>query len=146
MFRKISLIVMVSLFVFGISKFSFAMMCGDHSGSQQLAQAHSEHEHGTTAVVKEAGPLEQAVNIGNKICPVSNEKINEKTKATYEYEGKIYNFCCTACVDEFKKEPQKYIKKVEEELNASKQGNSQQKEQENSTVEGGMPAHESHHH
>jgi len=39
-------------------------------------------------------------------------------KATYEYEGKIYNFCCPMCIDEFKKDPQKYIKKVNEELQA----------------------------
>ncbi|MBU1862620.1 MAG: YHS domain-containing protein [Candidatus Omnitrophica bacterium] len=58
----------------------------------------------------------EAVNIGNKICPVSGEKINQDLKATYEYEGKIYNFCCAACIDEFKNDPEKYIKKVEEEL------------------------------
>jgi YHS domain-containing protein len=57
-----------------------------------------------------------AVNVGNKICPVSGDKINEKTKATYEYKGKIYNFCCSMCIAEFKKDPEKYIKKVEEEL------------------------------
>jgi len=33
------------------------------------------------------------VDVGNKICPVSGEKIDEKMKATYEYEGKVYNFC-----------------------------------------------------
>ncbi len=56
----------------------------------------------------------KAVNAGNKICPVTGEKIDGKT--TYEYQGKIYNFCCPACIDEFKKDPDKYIKKVEEEL------------------------------
>jgi len=54
-------------------------------------------------------------NVDNKICPVTGEKIDEKIKATYEYEGRIYNFCCVMCIDEFKKDPQKYIKKVEEE-------------------------------
>jgi YHS domain-containing protein len=57
-----------------------------------------------------------AVDAGNKICPVSNEKITDKLKATYEYEGRIYNFCCPVCIEEFKKDPQKYIKKIEEEL------------------------------
>ena len=69
---------------------------------------------------------ERAVNVGNKICPVSGEKINDKTKATYEYEGKIYNFCCTMCIDEFKKDPQKYIKKVEEELQVQSNGEKQE--------------------
>jgi YHS domain-containing protein len=57
-----------------------------------------------------------AVNVGNTICPVSGESISEATKATYEYEGKIYNFCCSACIDEFKKDPQSYSKKAEDEV------------------------------
>ncbi len=56
-----------------------------------------------------------AAEVGNKICPVSGEKIDEKIKATYEYNGKIYNFCCPMCIDEFKKDPGKYIKKIEQE-------------------------------
>ncbi|MFH1094225.1 MAG: YHS domain-containing protein [Candidatus Omnitrophota bacterium] len=58
----------------------------------------------------------QRLEVGNKICPVTGEKVDEKTKATYEYQGKVYNFCCPVCIDEFKKDPDKYIKKVEEEL------------------------------
>jgi YHS domain-containing protein len=64
---------------------------------------------------------DKAVNAGNQFCPVSGEKISDAdgsgmAPATYEYEGKIYNFCCTSCIEDFKKEPEKYIKKVEEEL------------------------------
>jgi len=66
----------------------------------------------------DTGTSDKAVNVGNTICPATGEKIDEKTKATYEYERKIYNFCCSACIDEFKKDPNKYIKKVEEELQA----------------------------
>lgn len=59
----------------------------------------------------------EAVNVGNKICPVSGDKIDDEgRKATYEYNGKIYNFCCPMCIETFKKDPEKYIKKVEEEL------------------------------
>lgn len=72
----------------------------------------------------QAGNDEQAakkepVNAGNKICPVSGMQIGGEggmAPATYEYEGKIYNFCCAGCIAEFKKDPQKYMKKVEEEL------------------------------
>ena len=65
-----------------------------------------------------------ATAIGNTICPVTGEKINDKAKATYEYQGKIYNFCCPMCVDRFKKEPDKYIKKINEgqEKNADGKG------------------------
>jgi len=61
---------------------------------------------------------QKAVDVGNQICPVSGEEINPQIKATYEYQGKIYNFCCAGCIKDFKKDPQKYIKKVEEELKA----------------------------
>lgn len=76
-------------------------------GNMRLAQAQEEN-----VILGARG----AVEVGNKICPVSGEKIEEKAKAAYEYEGKVYNFCCEMCIEEFKKEPQKYIDKVEEEL------------------------------
>lgn len=59
--------------------------------------------------------VSKAVNVGNKVCPVTGEKIDDSSKATYEYKGKIYNFCCPMCIGEFKKNPEKYIKKIEEE-------------------------------
>lgn len=72
---------------------------------------------------QEAAPPAQkdsvmAQDVGNTICPVSGEKIYDKTKATYEYEGKIYNFCCPMCIESFKQDPQKYIKKIDEQAKA----------------------------
>jgi YHS domain-containing protein len=119
MSKKLLVCLISGILVFGISKLSFAMMCssGRHSKHQQTAQTESsEHKHMQSEAA--FATAEETVNIGNKICPVSGEKIDEKMKATYEYEGKIYNFCCSMCIDEFKKDPEKYIKKVEEELKA----------------------------
>ena len=109
--RKIVLLVCV--FVFGISGLAFAAMCGsgcdDNSGHQQLAQANT------------APSVNKPVDAGNAICPVSGEMVDAMEKATYVYEGKIYNFCCPSCIDTFKKDPQKYIKKIEKEkANATK--------------------------
>lgn len=115
MFKKTFLFLVTVMFIFGMSKLSFAMMCGEHGKHQQIAQAETEHKHESTEATAPVTPTE-AVNAGNKICPVSDEKIDEKMRATYEYEGKIYNFCCAGCIEEFKKDPQRYIKKVEEEL------------------------------
>jgi YHS domain-containing protein len=61
----------------------------------------------------------EAVDVGNKICPVLSEPINETNKATYEYEGKVYNFCCAGCIEMFQKSPQKYIDKVNLELQSA---------------------------
>lgn len=104
MFKAIFLILVMSLFVFGRSNSAFAQ-AGHMEPKQQAADATSHAS-------------EKIIDVGNKICPVSGEKISEKTKATYEYEGKVYNFCCAMCIDAFKKDPEKYIKKVNEELKA----------------------------
>lgn len=72
-----------------------------------------------------------ATDVGNKICPVTGEKIDEKTKATYEYQGKIYNFCCPMCIDEFKKDPEKYIKKIKEGQGKNDDGKGQPEEEHN---------------
>lgn len=117
MLRKIFVILAAVVLVLGVGKLSFAMMCGDskHSSHQQMTQADTGDKHEASGV---ATPVvtKKAQDAGNKICPISGEKIDEKMKETYEYEGKVYNFCCSSCIEDFKKDPQKYIKKVEEEL------------------------------
>jgi YHS domain-containing protein len=66
---------------------------------------------GVTYAAEQANTTEQvkkAEVVGNKICPVSGEKIDKKMKQTYEYKGKIYRFCGPMCAEEFKKDPEKY--------------------------------------
>jgi len=72
---------------------------------------------GTNAAAVKAGD-KKSQNVGNKICPVSGEKIGQggMQGATFEYESKVYNLCCPACIEEFEKDPQKYIQKTNEEL------------------------------
>jgi YHS domain-containing protein len=81
----------------------------------------------------------QPQNVGNKICPVTGEKVGEggMAGATYEYKGKIYNFCCSGCVEEFKKEPEKYIKKIEEELKTNAAQNVKIEKNASSAMPGG---------
>jgi len=44
---------------------------------------------------------------------VTGEKVDMNNPVTVEYDGKIYNLCCPMCPDEFKKDPAKYIAKIE---------------------------------
>ena len=115
----------------------------------QAARAETGHKHEGTAAVQQS-TVKQAVNAGNEICPVSGEKIDEKMKATYEYEGKVYSFCCAMCIEEFKKDPEKYIKKVEEELeDESKEQSGQREEEMEMMKESGafhQGTHQGHHH
>lgn len=46
-------------------------------------------------------------------CPVLGNKIDEKVFV--DYQGKRIYFCCAGCIDEFKKDPAKYLKKMEAE-------------------------------
>ena len=103
------------LIILGLAVFSlvgsglvFAGCCNSgQAGCMQMASSKGQAELGV-------------VNVGNKVCPVLGEPIDEANKVTYEYKGKIYNFCCAMCIDAFKKEPQKYIDKVNAELEAAK--------------------------
>lgn len=64
-----------------------------------------------------AAPL-MAVDTAEKgkpqtICPVMGGKIDKKVYA--DYQGKRVYFCCSSCREEFKKDPDKYIKKLEDQ-------------------------------
>lgn len=152
MVNKILVILITGTLLLGISKLSFAMMChgqgGQHSRHQQITQSDIEQKQEAVDAPRQ-GASQEAVNVGNKICPVSGEKINEKIKATYEYEGKIYNFCCPMCIEEFKKDPKIYIKKVGEELQAESKGKEveQKMQLEHETESAGdEDVHRGHHH
>jgi len=61
---------------------------------------------------EKASSAAAAVNINNTICPVSGEPVDLMNPITLEYNGKIYNFCCSACIAPFKADPEKYIAKM----------------------------------
>ncbi len=63
----------------------------------------------------------QTVEVGNKICPVSKEKVGQMgPPIKYEYNGKVYNLCCPMCIKDFKKNPEKYSKIAEDEVKGEK--------------------------
>jgi hypothetical protein len=50
-----------------------------------------------------------------KTCAVSDEKLGSMGKpVTLVHEGREIKFCCKDCIKGFKKDPAKYVKKVEE--------------------------------
>ena len=66
--------------------------------------AETTKESAATAVA-DAGKPQTA-------CPVMGDKIN---KAIYaDHDGKRVYFCCAGCVNTFKKDPAKYVKKLED--------------------------------
>ncbi len=118
MLKKKLILAGIVLFMFGLTTSSFAQMkCAGHPSGR--------HKHNSSVSTTQTSQ-EKAVVVDNKVCPVLNEKIDERNKVTYEYEGKIYNFCCASCIDEFKKDPDKYIKKVDEELKSESEAKSKE--------------------
>lgn len=55
-----------------------------------------------------------AVQIWNKVCPVKGEEI-DLDAPTVEYNGKLIGFCCPGCDSKFQKDPEKYMKNLNED-------------------------------
>lgn len=53
------------------------------------------------------------IEVGNKFCPVSGDKVSGKHFV--EYKGKRYALCCPMCEKDFKKNPAKYIAKMKKQ-------------------------------
>lgn len=85
-------------------------MSGSALAEQKKGDQSGEIKAELQVAVTENGP----VHVGNKICPVSQEKVGEMgDPVEFAYEGKNYKFCCAMCIIDFKKDPQKYIKQLE---------------------------------
>ncbi|MBL7071748.1 MAG: YHS domain-containing protein [Candidatus Omnitrophica bacterium] len=83
-----------------------ALICSNY------AFALGEHGYGECAEAVEA-----AVKVNNEACPVSGENVEAMGGGIeYEYDGKIYSFCCSGCIDIFEKNPEKYGEIAEESV------------------------------
>ena len=69
------------------------------------ARAADKHEHADKKA--KAYPLDK--------CIVTDEKLGEHGKPyVFTHEGQEIKMCCKDCLKDFKKEPAKYLKKIEE--------------------------------
>jgi YHS domain-containing protein len=94
MFRKMGILIMGLVFCFAMTAAAAAA-----PASNEMPMMHEMHQ-GTTD--------------GQTICPVSGEPVSKDSNITYTYKGKVYRFCCPACIEAFKKDPEKYIKQMGE--------------------------------
>ena len=122
---KSNLIVLSLISIFFLS-YSNSNYVFAHEGMKHDEGMESmDHAKGSmTGQQKGTETSSKAVEVGNKICPVSGDKIpvpGEKgtmghEPVKYEYNGKIYNLCCKMCIKDFKKNPKKYSKIAEDEV------------------------------
>lgn len=52
--------------------------------------------------------------VWNKVCPVKGEEIDSDAP-TVEYNGKLIGFCCPGCDSKFQKDPEKYLKNLNDD-------------------------------
>lgn len=98
---------------------------------------HDEHMESMSADQQKATTTSTAIEVGNKICPVSGDKVpvpGEKSSmgdaVKYEYNGKLYNLCCKMCIKDFRKNPEKYSKIAEDEVAKEKMMHEKNKEEQ----------------
>ena len=120
--KNTGIVVAVVISVVGLSGVLYAGSCGDMEMKGNAASKVAQSSDAKTGT-------KDAVNVGNTICPVSGEKIDEASEATYVYEGKVYNFCCAMCIDAFKNDPAKYIKILEDQKNRDLESGKAQEKQ-----------------
>ena len=77
------------------------------------ARDYRNKQEGEKVLTEEVTYSLKAIEVGNRVCPVSGLKIPVGKEVQYEYEGRIYNFFSTSGVEEFKKNPEKYIQILE---------------------------------
>ncbi len=60
-----------------------------------------------------AGPALAADPKPQTVCPVLAGNVDQKVFV--DYQGKRIYFCCKGCDAEFRKDPEKYMKKIQEQ-------------------------------
>lgn len=116
---------------------SLLLLSGTHVLAEDAQAPAAEPTEAVTTEVPE-GPIV----VGNKICPVSGEKVGEMGEIIQqEYNGKVYNLCCTMCLKDFNKDPEKYVKMVEEMM-AKEAAEGETAEGETHEEEGMMHEHQ----
>ncbi len=101
--KKLPISALVVLVMFLFTTSSFAQEKTDTKAKVQTEEKTTVNENVT--------PI-------NSICPVSHEDVDPTI--TYEYKGKTYGFCCNKCLAKFKKDPEKYISRVDKENKTDK--------------------------
>ncbi len=77
--KLISLILLaIGISFFTSNVYAMCGMCGE--GHTKSKSASTETKEGS-----------KLIEVNNKICPVTGDKIAEKSKASYTYKGKVYD-------------------------------------------------------
>lgn len=102
------------LFVLTLALVAFPVMAQDHSGHA----GHEGHEKQAPASDTEKMPAkptplpDKVVDVQYKVCPILGN--DTQVEVAGLFEGKVYHFCCAACLGDFKKDPKGVIAKIKD--------------------------------
>ena len=83
------------------------MVAGTGNINAQETNEHKDHKTEQKDAKAKPYPLDK--------CIVSDEKLGEHGKPyVFTHEGQEIKLCCKGCLKDFKKEPAKYLKKIED--------------------------------
>ena len=99
------------VFLFSVG-FITSSTAQDKSAKIDAKEVTKDNTQGATQSA-EVKVVKSDVKAINTTCPVSNEDIDDPVKV--EYKGKTYALCCKTCLKKFQKDPEKYMKKMEEQ-------------------------------
>lgn len=102
--KEMSKILVVCVVAAAVSLAVFQTGCSNATDTEQPHQ-HSAATEGVSATQRGKSAGEETKP--QETCPVMGGKISREIYV--DYEGKRIYFCCPACIDTFKKDPEKYI-------------------------------------
>jgi YHS domain-containing protein len=94
------------LYVVGMVLFS-GLLSSDALFAQSASKSNTEK------MEKAKQDTVQTTEVKQTVCPVMGGEIDKEIYA--DYNGKRIYFCCQYCLNTFKKDPEKYMKKLEDE-------------------------------
>ena len=68
----------------------------------------------STGVNMEKSSETASLQIWNKVCPVEGSKVKSDSPS-FEYNGNLIGFCCEDCTSKFKRNPETYLKNLNED-------------------------------
>jgi len=113
MFKQLISIFSLALF---LSAFAFAQEQPENTKSEKKECSTSccgtKESHSEAKMEKSSETT--SLQIWNKVCPVKGEEIDADAP-TVEYNGKLIGFCCPGCDSKFQKNPESYLKNLNED-------------------------------
>ena len=93
----------LAVFSLGVAAFSFATLA-----EMNMPMPATPATAPASAPATSTAPAAALIDVGNTKCAVTAEDVTKGLTVTYD--GKIYHLCCPDCIKDFKKNPDKYIK------------------------------------